>query len=68
MTPLGDRERQVVALVLEGQTYKAVASLLGLSLSSVKAHARRARKKLGANSTPHMVAILGGVTKDDIPQ
>lgn len=45
------RERQVVKLVAEGNTNKAIAVLLGISIKTVQTHRLSAMEKVGAKSS-----------------
>lgn len=47
---LTPRERQVVKLVAEGNTNKAIASILGISIKTVQTHRLVAMRKIGAKS------------------
>lgn len=47
---LTDRERQIVALVLKGRTYKLIAAELHLSENTVKTHIKNIYSKLGVKS------------------
>lgn len=48
---LTPRERQIVKLVAEGNTNKAIAGLLGVSIKTVQTHRLAAMRKVGAKST-----------------
>jgi DNA-binding NarL/FixJ family response regulator len=45
------RERQIVRLVAEGHTNKAIASTLKVSIKTVETHRTAAMRKVGAKST-----------------
>lgn len=47
MERLTDREREVLDLIAEGMTNKAIARTLQISPSTVKAHVERVISKLG---------------------
>ncbi len=51
MDKLTQREREVLALIVQGQRQKEVAKSLCISLRTVEAHMRNARTKTGAPST-----------------
>ncbi len=55
------RERQVAALLAEGQTSKEIARLLKLSPRTAEAHRDRLKAKLGARNTAELVARLTGL-------
>lgn len=55
--PLSDRERQVLALLAAGDNNGEVADTLGISSETVRNHTRNARRKLGARSRSHAIAI-----------
>lgn len=50
-TSLTPRERQVVKLVAEGNTNKAIARLLAISIKTVQTHRLVAMRKIGAKSS-----------------
>jgi LuxR family maltose regulon positive regulatory protein len=54
--PLSGRELEVLQLIAEGLTNRAIASRLFLSLNTVKAHTRNIYGKLGVNSRMQAVA------------
>ena len=63
--PPTTRERQILALLAEGQTNKHVAKTLGLSVRTVEVHRMALMRKLGAHSAPEMmrVAIRRGLVE-----
>jgi len=63
--PLTDRERQVLQLVAEGKTTKAVAEILGLSVKTADSHRTRIMQKLKIHETATLVryAIRHGLIK-----
>jgi two-component system, LuxR family, response regulator FixJ len=62
---LTPREREVMALVVEGRPNKVVATRLGLSTRTVEVHRAKAMEKMGASSLADLVrmAIACGMTK-----
>jgi DNA-binding NarL/FixJ family response regulator len=48
--PLTDRERQIVRLVAQGQSNKAIARLLKISVKTTETHRASAMRKTGTNS------------------
>jgi DNA-binding NarL/FixJ family response regulator len=59
-TPIGlnrltAREREIVQLLAEGRTNKAVSALLGISIKTVETHRAAVMKKLGINSIAELV-------------
>jgi two-component system NarL family response regulator len=62
---LGDREREVVKLVAEGHSSKAIASKLDISPTTVDAHRRNAMAKLGLHNVADLTryAIRHGITE-----
>ncbi|MGE5624323.1 MAG: response regulator [Bacillota bacterium] len=65
LDPLTDRERQVLQLVAEGKTTKAVADILGLSVKTADSHRTRIMQKLEIHETASLVryAIRRGFIK-----
>jgi DNA-binding NarL/FixJ family response regulator len=61
---LSPRERQVLKLIVEGNTSNEVAALLGLSPKSVDTYRSRLMLKLGIDDLPGLVkfAIRNGIT------
>jgi len=59
---LSDREREVAALVLEGQTYKQIGERLFISAKTVEHHVARMRQRLGAQSRGELFTILRRLT------
>lgn len=62
---LTPREREVMALIVEGRPNKAVATRLGLSTRTVEVHRAKTMEKMAASSLADLVrmAIACGVTK-----
>lgn len=56
-TTLTNREREVMALVVEGHANKVIASDLGVSERTIEIHRSRVMKKMKANSLPHLVRM-----------
>jgi len=53
--PLSPREREVLELVAEGKTTKAIARLLGVSVKTAEAHRTRIMAKLDIHETAGLV-------------
>ena len=51
------REREVLVAYAEGLSREQVADRLGVTVSAVKATTTRMRRRLGARTTPHAVAL-----------
>ena len=61
---LTPREQEVLQLLADGFRYKEIAGLMGISLDTVREHARRIYSKLHVSSrTEAVVKYLGGSTK-----
>ena len=54
---LTNREREVMALVVEGHANKVMAFDLGVSERTIEIHRSRVMKKMEANSLPHLVRM-----------
>lgn len=52
---LSQREREVMALVVEGQANREIAENLGISPKTVEVHRARVMSKMQADSLPHLV-------------
>ena len=63
--PLTARERQVLQLVAEGKTTKAIAGMLGITFKTVESHRNRIMKKLDIHQTAGLVryAIRRGLVR-----
>jgi PAS domain S-box-containing protein len=61
LVDLTARERQVAALLAEGQTSKEIARALDLSPRTAEAHRAKLQSKLGARNTAELVARLTGL-------
>jgi two-component system response regulator NreC len=61
--PLSVRERQVLQLVAEGMSTKAIADLLSISVKTAESHRSRIMQKLGIHETAGLVlyAIRRGI-------
>lgn len=61
---LTPREREVLQLLAEGRTPKAIGSILGVTVKTVSTHRRHIMAKLGASTTAELVkyAIRKGLT------
>lgn len=53
--PLSPREREILGLIAEGMTAKAMAASLGISARTVEAHRARIMEKLGIRDTAGLV-------------
>jgi DNA-binding NarL/FixJ family response regulator len=53
--PLTSREREIVQLLAEGRSNKAIATVLGISVKTVETHRAAAMRKLGASSLAELV-------------
>lgn len=62
---LSRREREILLMLAEGQRAPAIASRLGVAVTTVRTHLSRARRKVGARSQAELVALAlrsGAVT------
>ena len=59
--PLTTREREVLHLVAEGRTTKAIADVLGISAKTVETHRGAIMRKLDIHDTPSLVALRRSV-------
>lgn len=53
---LTEREREVIALIAQGNTTETVAAMLSIAPRTVESHAANAALKLGASNRVHLVA------------
>src|SRR4051794_7499131 len=58
LSTLTAREREVLALVAEGQSQKQIATALGISVKTVGAHVQNLLSKLGLHSRVEAVALV----------
>ena len=63
-TPIGRRERQVLALLAEGKRSHEIAARLNISIATVEAHRRNIMRKLGLHSVAELTkyAVRKGLT------
>ncbi len=54
---LSPREREVLLLIAEGHTSRAIANDLGVSVRTIEKHRARIRSKLGAGSVAELVRL-----------
>jgi PAS domain S-box-containing protein len=67
---LSARQREVLALLAMGDTNEQVAKRLFISAETVRTHLQHARKRLGATTRTHAVALalhLGEISLEGIP-
>ncbi len=64
LTSLNTREREVLQLVVEGESTTEISKILSLSPKTVKSYRSRIMQKLGINNLPGLVkfAIRNGLT------
>jgi DNA-binding NarL/FixJ family response regulator len=55
VSPLTEREREIVQLVAEGRTNREIANLLTVSIKTVQAHRSNIMEKLGAHDRTDLV-------------
>lgn len=63
--PLTARERQILQLIAEGKTTKAIAAMLGITFKTAESHRNRIMKKLDIHQTAGLVryAIRRGLVR-----
>lgn len=54
-SPLTDKEKQIVAGMVDGQNFKMIATNLGNTLHTIKSHAKNIYKKLHVNSKSEVI-------------
>src|SRR5262245_9905488 len=66
-TRLSDRERQVLALVANGERDQDIADALAISVRTVRSHLDRIREKTGRRRRPDLtrLAIEKGIVRED---
>lgn len=57
VTPLTDRERQILNLIVAGRTNKEMAEILGISAKTVDRHRTSMMQKLGVHSVAQLIAL-----------
>lgn len=57
---LSQRQLEVCGLTAQGQTERQIASMLGISLSTVKQHKAMAYRKLGVHNAVELTNALKG--------
>jgi DNA-binding CsgD family transcriptional regulator len=57
LPPLSTRRRQMLQLLADGKSYAEIASILGISVNTVKATLRRLYARIGAANGTHAAAI-----------
>lgn len=57
LSPLTDKEQQVLARLVEGDSYKMIADKLGISIDTVRFHIRHIYGKLHVNSATEAVSL-----------
>ena len=57
------REHEVMSLVIEGNSNKEIAVILGVSVKTVEAHRTQVMRKTQARSGPHLVRMLLSVNE-----
>jgi DNA-binding CsgD family transcriptional regulator len=69
LTCLTSREREVVALLADGNTNKGVARILGLSPKTIEVHRAEAMRRLNIKTAAELfkVAIVHGLVPSDLP-
>ncbi len=60
MSKLTPREREVLAMLMQGRRTREIAAALCVERGTVKAYIKRARDKAGAKTTLELVAKAAG--------
>lgn len=55
--PLSGREREILTLIAEGVSLTGIAQRLTISVATVRTHANKAYRKLGARNRAHAIAL-----------
>ncbi|HSH50701.1 MAG TPA: response regulator transcription factor [Bacteroidales bacterium] len=55
-SPLTEKEKQIVACMVDGQSFKMIAANLGNTLDTIKSHAKNIYRKLHVNSKAEVIA------------
>ena len=55
-SPLTNKEKQIVAAMVDGQSFKMIAASLGNTLHTIKSHAKNIYKKVHANSKAEVIS------------
>ena len=65
IAPISEREGEVLRLLALGYTGPEIAERLVVGVDTVRTHIRNLKRKLGARTLPHLVAL--GLTRSDDP-
>ena len=57
ISPLTDRERQMLNLIVAGRSNKEMAAILGISIKTVDRHRTSMMQKLGVHSVAQLIAL-----------
>jgi DNA-binding CsgD family transcriptional regulator len=63
-TTLSPRQTAIMQALVDGKTTKEIASLMALSSVTVRKHINKAKKKLGAKTHDHAIALA--VARGDV--
>jgi DNA-binding NarL/FixJ family response regulator len=66
--PLTAREREIVTLIADGLSNRAVAQRLTLSVRTVESHIYQAMSKTGTSTRDELAALLGGHSREHRPR
>jgi DNA-binding CsgD family transcriptional regulator len=66
--PLTAREREIVTLIADGLSNRAVAQRLTLSVRTVESHIYQAMSKTGTSTRDELAALLGGHSREPRPR
>jgi two-component system response regulator DctR len=67
LASLTAREREILALVVEGHYNKVIADRLGIAMRTVEVYRARIFEKMGVRSAVELAGLLAAPPRDDVP-